>query len=76
MKHRQFPTPIELYMAVCGQGFGGGLAAAPVLVGLKEASVYYQLLKNNVVGLGGLGYNIYLFVLILMARVLNVLSGT
>jgi len=53
MKHRQFPTPIELYMAVCGQGFGGGLAAAPVLVGLKEASVYYQLLKNNVVGLGG-----------------------
>ena len=49
------PTPIETDMIV--QSIGG-LTVTPIQVELKESSVDFELMKNNVVGLGGLGFDV------------------
>eukprot|EP00595_Chromulina_sp_UTEXLB2642_P002332 CAMPEP_0196765132 /NCGR_PEP_ID=MMETSP1095-20130614/7645_1 /TAXON_ID=96789 ORGANISM="Chromulina nebulosa, Strain UTEXLB2642" /NCGR_SAMPLE_ID=MMETSP1095 /ASSEMBLY_ACC=CAM_ASM_000446 /LENGTH=212 /DNA_ID=CAMNT_0042122589 /DNA_START=97 /DNA_END=735 /DNA_ORIENTATION=+ len=50
------PTPNETDMMVYGQGIGG-LAVAPVQV---EASVYYDLIRDNVTKLGGASFDVFI----------------
>lgn len=54
------PTPSnETEMVVYGQGIVGGLVVAPAqVVGLKEASFYFALLKRNIEGLGGVSFDV------------------
>ena len=52
------PTPVEL--TVYGQSVGG-LGGGPGQTGnLKEASVYIEMLKSNFMGLGGVGFDVFL----------------
>jgi hypothetical protein len=53
-------TPLEVDMTVHGQGVGGlAVATLTPAVVLKEASVYFDLLKNNIMGLGGLAFDVF-----------------
>jgi hypothetical protein len=62
-------TPLEVGMTVHGQDVGGlAVATLTPAVVLKEASVYFDLLKNNIMGLGGLGFDVF-YVAIWMAVV-------
>lgn len=54
-------TPVEIDMTVHGQGVGGlAVTALTPAVVLKEASVYFELLKSNIIGLGGLGFDVFI----------------